>query len=446
MIHISKDANPNYLCKIVEIKNLRKHTNADRLLVFNVDGNDIITSNSTVEGTLGVYFPLECQINSEYLKLNNEFSNAVLNEDPTAKGYFSDNGRVKATRLRGEKSMGYVAPIDSLEKLIGPNYLKLKDELGKEFDMIGDIKLVKKFVIQKTPGSGLGGGNKQPKSTKVSKLIDNQFRLHYDTVQLAKNIHRLRPESIVSLTWKFHGTSFVSSKVLCKRPLKWYERFAKWIGLRIEDKHYDSIYSSRKVIKNGFIINNPNHYYGYDLWEDINKQFQADLLDGESIYGEAVGYTRDGGFIQKGYDYGCKQGDYEIYIYRITQTSPSGRVIDLPFNMVQERAKQLNKHAVPYIYFGQAQHLVPFEDFEDIRDWQEAVLDYLKVRYVHDQDCQFCKTKVPAEGVVLRIEGLVPEAFKLKAFRFLERETKELDKGEENIEDQTDETETGTNI
>lgn len=34
MIEISKQANKNYLCKIVNLKNLRKHTNADRLQVI----------------------------------------------------------------------------------------------------------------------------------------------------------------------------------------------------------------------------------------------------------------------------------------------------------------------------------------------------------------------------------------------------------------------------
>src|SRR5690606_31098590 len=124
----------------------------------------------------------------------------------------------KATRLRGEKSMGYVAPISSLEVLIGSKFKDLANHIGEEFDMIGDIQLAKKFVIPPKSGS-LGGGIKHGKSVKVSKLVDNQFRLHYDTAQLAKNLHRLKPESIISLTWKLHGTSFVSSKILCKRKL-----------------------------------------------------------------------------------------------------------------------------------------------------------------------------------------------------------------------------------
>ena len=44
--------------------------------------------------------------------------------------------------------------------------------------------------------------------------------------------------------------------------------------------------------------------------------------------------------------------------------------------------------------------------------------------------------KVPEEGICVRKEGLVIEIFKLKSFRFLEKESKQLDKGEVDIETQ----------
>ena len=47
-----------------------------------------------------------------------------------------------------------------------------------------------------------------------------------------------------------------------------------------------------------------------------------------------------------------------------------------------------------------------------------------------------CKSEVPEEGCVIRIEGTGIEAFKLKSNRFYERETIMLDKGETNIEDE----------
>ena len=47
-----------------------------------------------------------------------------------------------------------------------------------------------------------------------------------------------------------------------------------------------------------------------------------------------------------------------------------------------------------------------------------------------------CNNTVPEEGCVVRIEGLEFEAYKQKSNRFYERETKNLDLGEINIEDE----------
>ena len=47
-----------------------------------------------------------------------------------------------------------------------------------------------------------------------------------------------------------------------------------------------------------------------------------------------------------------------------------------------------------------------------------------------------CDNKVPHEGIVIKIENMKSEAFKLKCFKFLDKEGKELDKGEFNIEDE----------
>lgn len=442
IISISKEANINYLCKVIKVPTLRKHPNADKLMIMTIDGNDIITSNDTPEGQVSIYFPLECQISHEYLSKNNDYrGNLGLNVDPDAiGGFFQEKGRVKAVKLRGSKSEGYVVPITSLECIIGKKYVELEQYIGEEFDTLDGVLLAKKYVVQK-PSSTQGSGKDKtrPKRKFQSKLIDNQFRLQYDTSQLGKNIHKIRPDDLISITWKLHGTSFVSSKILCKRRLKWYERIAKYLGLRVVDTEYAVIYSSRKVIKNEDLNKDQLHFYKYDLWADINNLFKDQLLDGETVYGECVGYTKDGGFIQNGYDYGCESHKHKVYVYRITHTSTQGKVIDLPFSLLKERCVQLGVDAVPEIFIGKAKDYLfapslAHEDF--LQDWRDKLLTKLKNDYVHDQDCQFCKNKVPAEGIVLRIEGLKPEAFKLKAFRFLERETKELDTGVINIEDE----------
>lgn len=454
MISISKKANVNYLAKIVKVPALRKHPNADRLSVMTIDGNDIITANTTVEGTLSIYFPLECQIAHEYLSANNDYRQAKkegdktwgLNADSENKGgFFEATRRVKAVKLRDQKSEGYVVPVTTLEFLLGDKVSQLEKYIGQEFDTVGDLLLVKKYIVQQTEGSS-EKKNRNVATKHVSKLIDNQFRLHYDTSKLGSNLHKINPDTVISLSWKMHGISFVSSNVLCKKPLKWYEKLLQKLGVNIVDTEYSNIYSSRKVVKGDELNPNANHYYKEDIWAEANKLLKDNLLEGESVYGEIVGYTKSGQAIQKGYDYGCKPGEFKIYVYRITQTSSSGKVLDLPFNMVQERCEQLGVSAVPEIFFGKAEDLVQYRGHDiqkldgissadTLEDWRLLLFDDLKTNYVYNQDCQFCLNTVPAEGVVLRVEGLKAAAYKLKSFAFLNHETAELDAGITNLED-----------
>ena len=63
------------------------------------------------------------------------------------------------------------------------------------------------------------------------------------------------------------------------------------------------------------------------------------------------------------------------------------------------------------------------------------LIETLQKKYT-DKDCYICKNQVPEEGVVIRKDKLDLEVYKLKSSRFFEFETKELDKGEVNIEEE----------
>lgn len=178
---------------------------------------------------------------------------------------------------------------------------------------------------------------------------------------------------------------------------------------------------------------NHNHYYSEDLWTRVGKeQFFGKLHPGETIYYEIVGFTGDGAYIQKGFDYKCLNGEYKIYVYRITYTTPGGSVVELQWNQVKDRCAELNVPAVPEVYYGIAADMVVLDVARD--GMGEAFLQHLQQAYVYDQDSQFCDNKVPEEGICVRKEGLNIEVFKLKAFRFLEHETKMLDNEEQDLE------------
>ena len=52
MLSISKDANKNYLVKVVKIDQLKKHPNADRLQVAVIDFQEVIVGMDTKIGDI----------------------------------------------------------------------------------------------------------------------------------------------------------------------------------------------------------------------------------------------------------------------------------------------------------------------------------------------------------------------------------------------------------
>ena len=246
-----------------------------------------------------------------------------------------------------------------------------------------------------------------------------------------------------------HNSSHVSSNVLIKKQLKWYEKLLVKFGINLVQTAYGNLYSSRKVLKNAYFDDAKNKqitdrgYYKQDIWGVVNEELKGYLEEGMTLYGEIVGYLPEGGFIQKSYDYQCALDEHKFYIYRITTTTPNGTVIEWDMNSIQQWAKQKGLLAVPLYYYGPASQL--FKDLdnypnneEELSEWQNQFLQKMKDTYLEGND-KLCKTAVPDEGIVLRKEGIVLDSKKLKSFKFFEFEGKQLDSGEVDIETQESE-------
>lgn len=186
----SKKASENYLSKIVKIDNFRKHTDPEvaRLKCCTIDGFNMITGIDSEPG-LYVYFPALSQINPDFLSYANLYKHKELNKDPEQSGMFEDNGRVKAIKLRGEISEGFIIPLTVLENYIVSVTNKPLPEYkeGVEFDAIEhdgkEFWISKKYLPKSsyTPNQGQNGGKTRHKVPKgVDKVIDTQFRFHYD--------------------------------------------------------------------------------------------------------------------------------------------------------------------------------------------------------------------------------------------------------------------------
>ena len=449
----SKNANVNYLAKVVRIENFKPHTDPEvtRLKCCVIDGFNIICGIDSEPG-LYIYFPTACCINPDFLRYANLYRHKELNNDPEQSGMFDDNGRVKAIRLRGELSEGFILPAIMLENyIVSVTNVNYESEEGIEFDSVEHegktFWINKKYIPKNTrtpgmPGSGNSRG-KQPKG--LDKLIENQFRFHYDTTLIKKCPNVIKPNDLISITEKVHGTSTIHARVLCKRELTWKQKIARWLtGHEFDD--YDYLYSSRTVIKNRHYNKNvTDGFYGVDVWAEADKIIKPFLQKGMTIYAEIVGFLPNGGYIQKGYDYGCtmpmggsyKLGEhFKVLVYRITMTNVDGVVHEFSAREVQQYCKNIGLDCVTEYYYGFAKDLYP--ELDPSEHWSENFISKLAndKRFYMEMNSPTCISKVPHEGVVIKSENMRSEAFKLKCFAFLDKEGKALDKGESNIEDE----------
>lgn len=425
MFRISDKANPNYLAQIVALDNLRPHPNADRLQIATIQGSSVIVSLDAKEGDVYVYFPLECTINKEFTSWSNGFSDKSLNSNKEVVGFFGKHARVRAVKLRGIPSQGYALPaqkfLNWLEEKTGKS-IPLKEELiGKEFDSYDDVLICEKYVNPLAIKNQNKANKKKGKKASESKLIENQFHFHIDTPQLKKLVANVSPNDYISITKKYHGTSAVVSKILCKRKLNWVEKLLQRLGVNIVDKEYDLVYSSRRVIKNGDSV---QHFYTSDIWGDAAKFLEASLEPGITLYLEIVGFVKEGGYIQPKFDYGCSPGTFDVYVYRVTHTDCDGNVFEYSPAQVEEYCLRKGIKPVKTLYYGKAKNLF---DIDTENHWHQEFLKKMIENYT-EKNCELCRNKVPDEGIVLRRD--VPnqiDVYKLKSFRFLEMETKELD-------------------
>lgn len=441
--------NPNYCATVVSLKDFVDLPNCDNVKAALIFGNSVIVSKKQQVGDLGLFFPAETALSPEFMSNNNLYRHAEWgNVDPEKTGFFDQHGRVKAVRFRGHKSEGFWIPINSLEYL--PFMWKLVE--GDTFDRLEDKEICRKYIAKGNP-QGLSR-NKGKKGLEES-IVDGQFRFHFDTENLRKNMHKINPTDVVSISDKWHGTSIVIGKILVKRELPWYERALRKLGVRIQEQEYGHTHSSRRVIKGvgDKELSKGLDYYGDDVWGVVANEVSDKIPASYTLYGEVVGYTPSGKAIQaasgsRHYHYGCQQGKHKLLVYRVVTTNADGKTLELSWPQMQEFTKKYGLEMVHTFYYGPISNLFspdPYfkavESFQtgiavyDVEAWRKDLLVFLEKTYVRDEMCQFNNGEVPAEGVVVRIDGLTEcQSYKLKNFLFLEDESKKNDKGEVDIE------------
>ena len=184
---------------------------------------------------------------------------------------------------------------------------------------------------------------------------------------------------------------------------------------------YGVLYASRTVIKNGNIKPRVhNHYYGTDVWAEYYELLKDFIPKGYTIYGEILGYCGGSNtMVQKNYDYKCKPGENKLMIYRVVRKRLFRKKVEFDVMDVEEFTLELQEklrkklgnaaaeriHPIDILYNGTMRDLYP--DIPVDTHWHENVLAAMKSdpRFAIEDDEPMCRTKVPREGIVLRING-----------------------------------------
>ena len=444
----STKANINYLAKVIDITDFLPHPNANRMKIAQVGGYKVCVGIDEPIGRY-IYFPVNSEINPNLLSYCNLYRHSEKNANTEKAGFFNDNGRVTAIKLRGFPSEGFLLPYKQFENFIADTFnLKISDiENNTDFDIAvekdKEFWVCKKYIVVHHTIQEQSNSNKRQKRTaRFNKVINTQFHFHYDTVRIQNDKWAIAPDDLISITEKIHGTSGISAYVLCKKKPTLVNKIKGWFGN--PNIEYDYLYASRSVIKNATETTNPGGYYNCDIWAEADKIVRPHLQKGMTVYYEIVGFLPTGKYIQKNYDYGCiplganepftHEKHFKVRVYRITITNVDGYVHEFSAKEVQEWCKVNNLTPVTEYFYGYAKDLynIPLDN-----NWSDAFWDTMANDKNFYMECKSpsCSNNVPHEGLVIKKEDMRSRAWKLKCFAFLNGEQRELDAGEENIED-----------
>lgn len=368
-----------YCGYVVKIEHLRPHTNADRLQIATVFGNDVVVGLDTQIGQMMIYFPTDGQLSPEYCAFNDLVRRKDENGNP-AGGYLDpDKRNIKAIRLRGEKSDGMLMPLTSVA-----NWTSISDlKVGDQITTLGGVEICRKYIPRRVSGGVfVGSGHKKAKANFAPTFYE-----HVDTAQLAYSLGQFKTGDIVELTLKMHGTSGRTGYLPINKQMKRtiLDKILRRPGKQY--KEYDYVTGTRRVVLD------ENHDGGF--YADSNfriamaAKFDGKLRKGEVVYYEIVGFVnantpimasvknskiKDKEFTKQYgeetvFSYGCNpNGGYkaecyydaydsycedvieprcEVYVYRMTQVNEDGDVFELSPDQVRMRCEQMGVKTVP---------------------------------------------------------------------------------------------------
>ena len=375
-----------YVVYVTELKNLRKHPNADRLQLAECFGNTVCVSLEYKDGQLGVYFPTDGQLSVEYAEQNNLLRKKDENGNNIG-GYMDpDKRNVTSIRLRGEKSDGLFMPLHSFDYCFEDGTATGKLKLGDTIDVVNGHEICTKYIPARKHKQGhVSEGNK---TRKKKVVVAPLFSEHADTEQLAYNLAAFKPGDLIEITLKMHGTSQRTAylPVFKGENKTLFQKLFRKAGTPVYDWGYVS--GTRRVV----LDNYEGGFYGSNEFrEQHSKVFEGKLHKGETVYYEVVGFTTSGApimgdasnkklndkeFLKKygeitRFSYGCAPQaipamvqapemvevcaavpQSDVYVYRMTMTNEDGDVVEYSPAFMRYRCEQMGVKTVPVLWTG----------------------------------------------------------------------------------------------
>lgn len=388
------------------------------LAVGYVCGETIIVGKNTIDGELGVYFPCELQLSEQFAKAND----LIRRKDEhgnTAGGMFEETRRVRAQKFRGVKSNGFWCPLSYLAHFGDVATLSEGDKLAQ----FNGVLICNKYFTPKTLRAKANSAIKPAKKNIC-------FPEHKDTEQLKHCLRNFKAGDNLVVTLKIHGTSQRVARNYTELPEKWYDKVLSWFGITRDRKVMSFLNGTRRVVLKG----DDNGYYSEHFRVRVAERLNPFLEPHMQVFFEVVGWEGADSQIMPShftakskdkeltkrygdkvtYSYGCKPGEFDIYVYRIAYVLPNGQVIDLTWDQVKKKCESWNVKHVPeldkFTFDGNIDALI--EKIESLSDGPDPI-DQTHIR----------------EGVCVRVDSSEWKCYKNKGwtFKVLEGLVKEAD-------------------
>jgi hypothetical protein len=322
---------------------LQEIEGANTLQMGFYEGLPFAVQKDLTEDDLCIIFLPDGQLSKEYAEAND----CVQRIDPVtgerAGGFFGKNRKVRAVNfMKGKiRSVGYVAKIETLA-FTGANLSKLKE--GTYLSELNGVPIVNKFINQSTRNA-MG----QKKGIRREKELLG-LKMHQDTSQMYQHWNDFEPGDLVTVTEKLDGTSVRFGEVYSERKFNWIQRLINKIS-PLEKYEKQFVVGTRRTLLSD---DKAGYYNDPGIYKELTEPCRGKLIQGESIYAEIVGWIDEQRpLFERGgvkFTYSCQPGERRLFVYAIKWTLPSGEDLQLPWDVVKERAKELGLETVPELF------------------------------------------------------------------------------------------------